>query len=74
MSSNSNEDQAPETRVIEYKIGTKCANCGYFDSIYNKHEYTKGQPQERSLMFRCLKCDFDNIFHYTVGKKQSAIS
>lgn len=72
---SNSEDQAPseeenKTRVIEYKIGTLCARCGYKDSIYNKHEYTKGEPQSRSVMWRCMKCDQDNIFHYTVGKEQ----
>lgn len=69
--SNQEGDQAPpKTRVIEYKIGTTCARCGYKDSIYNKHEFTTGVPQERSIMWRCMKCDNSNIFHYTVGKEQ----
>lgn len=67
------DDQAPTTtttKVIQYKIGTICHRCNYRDSIYNKHEYTEGVPQERSVMWRCSKCDQDNIFHYTVGKNQ----
>lgn len=70
MSEEENQDQAPlkTIKVIEYKIGTRCARCGYKDSIYNKHEYTVGEPQERTVMWRCMKCDKDQIFRYTVGK------
>lgn len=67
--SKGENDQAPKTKVIEYKIATRCFRCNYMDSIYNKHEFTTGEPQERSVMWRCTKCDQDNLFHYTVGKK-----
>lgn len=71
----SNSDQAPPTtRVIEYKIGTRCAKCNYYDTIYNKHEYTTGIPQERSLVWACQKCDFHNIYHYTVGGETNNVS
>lgn len=63
--------EEPETtKTIEYKIVATCARCGYKDSLYNKHSYTKGVPQERTLMWRCMKCDKNNMFKYTVGKEQ----
>jgi RNase P subunit RPR2 len=65
-------DQAPVTKTIEYKIMTKCSRCGYRDSIYNKHEFTVGEPQNRNVMWVCMRCDKQQMFKYTVGKKSGA--